>query len=182
MKQIGARQEAGRIGGTGPCGRELCCSTFLSKFTSVGTNAARIQDISMNPQKLAGQCAKLKCCLNFELENYIEALKEFPDKNIVLATTDSEYYFFKLDAFARKMTYSTVPNAPQNLVELPLERVKEIIELNEKGIKPESISSTDGAERPATLDFATAVGEGSLTRFDKKKNKNKKNKKHRPQK
>lgn len=182
MKQIGARQEAGRIGGTGPCGRELCCSTFLSKFTSVGTNAARIQDISMNPQKLAGQCAKLKCCLNFELENYIEALKEFPDKNVVLATTDSEYYFFKLDAFARKMTYSTVPNAPQNLVELPLERVKEIIELNEKGIKPESISSTDGAERPATLDFATAVGEGSLTRFDKKKNKNKKNKKHRPQK
>jgi hypothetical protein len=135
----------------------------------------------MNPQKLAGQCAKLKCCLNFELENYIEALKEFPDKNIVLATKDSEYYFFKLDAFARKMTYSTAPNAPQNLVELPLERVIEIIELNEKGVKPDSLSSTDGVEKPVALDFATAVGEGSLTRFDKKK-KNKKNKKHRPQK
>ena len=182
MKQIGARQEAGRIGGTGPCGRELCCSTFLNKFTSVGTNAARVQDISMNPQKLAGQCAKLKCCLNFELENYIEALKEFPDKSIILSTKENEYYFFKLDAFARKMTYSTAPNSPQNLIELPLERVKEVIELNEKGVKPENLLAASDTDKIVPLDFATAVGEGSLTRFDNKKKKNKKNKKHKTQK
>lgn len=176
MKQIGARQEAGRIGGTGPCGRELCCSTFLSKFSSVGTNAARIQDLSINPQKLAGQCAKLKCCLNFELDNYIEAIKEFPDKSIQLETELGTYYFFKLDAFARKMTYSTAPNAPQNLVEISLERAKEVIEMNKNGMKPENLADGTKGQAPV-IDFTTAVGEGSLTRFDNK-NKKKKKKKH----
>lgn len=180
MKQIGARQEAGRIGGTGPCGRELCCSTFLSRFSSVGTNAARVQDLSMNPQKLAGQCAKLKCCLNFELDNYIEAIKEFPDKSIHLETENETYYFFKLDAFARKMTYSTAPNAPQNLVEISLDRAKEVISMNEKGQKPESLSDNSSKNQAPAIDFTVSVGEGSLTRFDnknkkkrKKKNKNK---------
>lgn len=180
MKQIGARQEAGRIGGTGPCGRELCCSTFLSRFSSVGTNAARVQDLSMNPQKLAGQCAKLKCCLNFELDNYIEAIKEFPDKSIHLETENETYYFFKLDAFARKMTYSTAPNAPQNLVEISLDRAKEVIAMNEKGQKPESLSDNSSKNQDPAIDFTVSVGEGSLTRFDnknkkkrKKKNKNK---------
>ncbi len=180
MKQIGARQEAGRIGGTGPCGRELCCSTFLSRFSSVGTNAARVQDLSMNPQKLAGQCAKLKCCLNFELDNYIEAIKEFPDKSIHLETENETYYFFKLDAFARKMTYSTAPNAPQNLVEISLDRAKEVIAMNEKGQKPESLSDNSSKNQAPAIDFTVSVGEGSLTRFDnknkkkrKKKNKNK---------
>ncbi|MBR2617703.1 MAG: hypothetical protein IKC81_00100 [Paludibacteraceae bacterium] len=177
MKQIGARQEAGRIGGTGPCGRELCCSTFLSKFSSVGTNAARIQDLSMNPQKLAGQCAKLKCCLNFELDNYIEAIKEFPDKSIHLETENETYYFFKLDAFAKKMTYSTAPNAPQNLVEISLDRAKEVIAMNEKGLKPEKLTDGTGKDQNAVIDFAVSVGEGSLTRFDNKNKKKKKKKK-----
>jgi cell fate regulator YaaT (PSP1 superfamily) len=176
MKQIGARQEAGRIGGTGPCGRELCCSTFLSKFSSVGTNAARIQDLSMNPQKLAGQCAKLKCCLNYELDNYIEAIKEFPDKSIQLETANETYYFFKLDAFARKMTYSTAPNAPQNLVEISLDRAKEVIELNKKGNKPDSLLEENQSQQAAVIDFTSSVSEGSLTRFDTKNKKKKKRK------
>jgi cell fate regulator YaaT (PSP1 superfamily) len=180
MKQIGARQEAGRIGGTGPCGRELCCSTFLSKFSSVGTNAARIQDLSMNPQKLAGQCAKLKCCLNFELDNYIEAIKEFPDKSIHLETQSETYYFFKLDAFARKMTYSTAPNIPQNLVEISLERAKEVIEWNKKGQKPETLAENTNQPNP-TIDFTSSAGEGSLTRFDTKNKKKKKKKKQKAQ-
>lgn len=172
MKQIGARQEAGRIGGTGPCSRELCCSTFLSNFSSVGTNAARIQDLSMNPQKLAGQCAKLKCCLNFEVDNYVEALKEFPSKDINLETGTGTYYFFKLDTFARKMTYSAAPNFPKDLVELSLDRVKEIIAMNKNGEKPDSLNAqTKATAQP--VGFATAVGEGVLTRFDKKKKKNK---------
>lgn len=176
MKQIGARQEAGRIGGTGPCGRELCCSTFLSKFSSVGTNAARIQDLSMNPQKLAGQCAKLKCCLNFELDNYMEAIKEFPDKSIQLETANDTYYFFKLDAFARKMTYSTAPHAPQNLVEISLERAKEVIEMNKNGKKPDTLAKNEGNAAPV-IDFTSSAGEGSLTRFDNKNKKKKKKKK-----
>lgn len=177
MKQIGARQEAGRIGGTGPCGRELCCSTFLSKFSSVGTNAARIQDLSMNPQKLAGQCAKLKCCLNYELDNYIEAIKEFPDKSVQLETTNETYYFFKLDAFARKMTYSTAPHMPQNLVEISLDRAKEVIEMNKQGKKPDDLLDENTRQTAPVIDFATSVGEGSLTRFDaQNKRKKKKNK------
>ena len=177
MKQIGARQEAGRIGGTGPCGRELCCSTFMTNFRSVGTNAARVQDLSMNPQKLAGQCAKLKCCLNYELDNYVEALKEFPSKDIVLETAKGPYYFFKLDVFARKMTYSADKKAPVDLLEMPLEEVWKIINENKKGKKVSEIQTSESKGEPE-ISFENAVGEGSLTRFDK--NKKKKKHKHRP--
>ncbi|MBO7367695.1 MAG: hypothetical protein J6U24_03745 [Paludibacteraceae bacterium] len=177
MKQIGARQEAGRIGGTGPCGRELCCSTFMINFRSVGTNAARVQDLSMNPQKLAGQCAKLKCCLNYELDNYVEALKEFPSKDIVLETAKGPYYFFKLDVFARKMTYSADKKAPVDLLEMPLDEVWKIINENKKGKKVSEIQTSESKGEPE-ISFENAVGEGSLTRFDK--NKKKKKHKHRP--
>jgi len=171
MKQIGARQEAGRIGGTGPCGRELCCSTFLSNFSSVGTNAARIQDLSMNPQKLAGQCAKLKCCLNFELDNYIEAIKAFPSKEVELQTKDGVYRFFKLDAFAQKMTYLLKDSTPTEFVEISLQRAWDIINMNKRGETPDTINEASTEKKAAPLGFATSVGEGSLTRFDKKKKK-----------
>jgi cell fate regulator YaaT (PSP1 superfamily) len=177
MKQIGARQEAGRIGGTGPCGRELCCSTFMTNFRSVGTNAARVQDLSMNPQKLAGQCAKLKCCLNYEFDNYVEALKDFPSKDIVLETAKGPYYFFKLDVFARKMTYSADKKAPVDLLEMPLDEVWKIINENKKGKKVSEIQTSESKNEPE-ISFENAVGEGSLTRFDK--NKKKKKHKHRP--
>jgi cell fate regulator YaaT (PSP1 superfamily) len=178
MKQIGARQEAGRIGGTGPCGRELCCSTFLNTFSSVGTHAARVQDLSLNPQKLAGQCAKLKCCLNYELSTYTEILKEFPSKDIQLEGEDCTYYFFKLDIFEKKMAYSQAPNFPKNLVELSLDKVKEIIALNKKGIRPaiEGNIKTTKKEEEETKGFATDLAEGSLTRFDSSKSKKKNNK------
>lgn len=177
MKQIGARQEAGRIGGTGPCGRELCCSTFMTNFRSVGTNAARVQDLSMNPQKLAGQCAKLKCCLNYEFDNYVEALKDFPSKDIVLETAKGPYYFFKLDVFARKMTYSADKKAPVDLLEMPLDEVWKIINENKKGKKVSEIQTSESKNEPE-ISFENAVGEGSLTRFDK--NKKKKKHKNRP--
>lgn len=180
MKQIGARQEAGRIGGTGPCGRELCCSTFLNNFSSVGTNAARVQDISLNPQKLAGQCAKLKCCLNYELSSYNEALKEFPAKDIVLQTIDLDYYFFKLDVFARKITYSTAPNFPQNLVEISVDRAKQVIEMNKQKEKPENLADGKEEEKKPLPEFSGSVGEDSLTRFDSKKpNRNNNNRRNR---
>ncbi len=177
MKQIGARQEAGRIGGTGPCGRELCCSTFMTNFQSVGTNAARVQDLSMNPQKLAGQCAKLKCCLNYEFDNYVEALKEFPGKDIVLDTANGPYYFFKLDVFARKMTYSAEKNFPKDLIEIPLDEVWNIIRANKSGKSVNEIQTTADSAEPE-ISFENAVGEGSLTRFDKTGKKRKKNRNH----
>ncbi len=178
MKQIGARQEAGRIGGTGPCGRELCCSTFMTNFQSVGTNAARVQDLSMNPQKLAGQCAKLKCCLNYELDNYIEALKAFPSRDIVLETAKGPYYFFKLDVFAKKMTYSAEKNFPKDLLEIPLDEVWNIINANKSGQSVKEIQTADTDTEPQ-INFENAVGEGSLTRFDKnRQNRHNRNKNH----
>ncbi|MDO4780367.1 MAG: regulatory iron-sulfur-containing complex subunit RicT, partial [Bacteroides sp.] len=114
MKQIGARQEAGRIGGIGPCGRELCCATWMTSFVSVSTNAARFQDLSLNPQKLAGQCAKLKCCMNYEVDSYVEAQKKLPSREIVLETKDCEYYFFKADILKNQILYSTDKNFPAN--------------------------------------------------------------------
>ncbi len=185
MKQIGTRQEAGRIGGTGPCGRELCCSTFLNNFSSVGTYAARVQDLSLNPQKLAGQCAKLKCCLNYELSTYTETLKEFPSKDIQLEGEDCTYYFFKLDIFEKKMLYSQAPNYPNNLVELSLERVREIIALNKNGERPPIKGNEKGTKKEEEVKgFATNIEEGSLTRFDTKKVKKKSNnnKRRKPQK
>ena len=130
MKQIGARQEAGRIGGTGPCGRELCCATWMKSFSSVSTNAARFQDISLNPQKLAGMCAKLKCCLNYEVDTYMEASKRFPPRETVLQTLDGDYFFFKQDILAGTITYSTDKRIPSNLETITPERANEIIEMN----------------------------------------------------
>ncbi len=174
MKQIGARQEAGRIGGIGPCGRPLCCASWMTHFVSVGTGAARIQDLSMNPQKLAGQCAKLKCCLNFETDVYSEAQKKMPPKDAVLETKDSLYYFFKPDILAGTVTYSTDRRIPANLVTIEARRAFEIMALNKQGVKVDSLlpeSKAAEAERPAYVDL---VEQESLTRFDKTRKKKKK--------
>lgn len=171
MKQIGARQEAGRIGGIGPCGRELCCATWMKNFVSVSTGAARYQNISLNPQKLAGQCAKLKCCMNYEVDTYVEAGKRLPSKEITLQTQDAEYYFFKADILAGLVTYSTDKHLAANLVTLTTARVFEIINMNRQGEKPQRLESGEAAEpaKPADL-----VEQESLTRFDKRrKNKGK---------
>lgn len=174
MKQIGARQEAGRIGGIGPCGRPLCCSSWMTNFVSVATGAARYQDISLNPQKLAGQCAKLKCCLNFETDVYSEAQKKMPPKDAVLETKDSLYYFFKPDILAGTVTYSTDRRIPANLVTIEARRAFEIMALNKQGVKVDSLlpeSKAAEAERPAYVDL---VEQESLTRFDKTRKKKKK--------
>ncbi len=174
MKQIGARQEAGRIGGIGPCGRPLCCSSWMTNFISVATSAARFQDISMNPQKLAGQCAKLKCCLNFEVDTYAEAVKRMPGKEIRLETADATYYHFKTDIFKREITYSTDKSIPANLVTIDSQRAFEIIAMNKNGEKPLKLQR-EGDETPKKQvnEFGDIVGQDSLTRFDKKKKKKK---------
>ena len=173
MKQIGARQEAGRIGGTGPCGRELCCATWMKNFVSVSTNAARIQDISLNPQKLAGMCAKLKCCLNYEVDEYIEAGKKLPSKEVMLQTKDSDYYHFKSDILAGTVTYSTDKNLAANLETTSAERAREIIEMNRKGEKP-LVLNEDDRSKPASKPV-DLLADADLSRFDKaKKRKNKK--------
>jgi cell fate regulator YaaT (PSP1 superfamily) len=172
MRQIGSRQEAGRIGGIGPCGRELCCSSWLTNFTSVSTNAARVQDLSLNPQKLAGQCAKLKCCMNYELDTYLDATKDFPSKDIVLETQDSSWFHFKTEVFKAEMTYSSSPNMAANLQVLPVQRVQEVIEMNKAGKKPEKlIESSKETSKVVNVDFQNVVGQDSLTRFDKPKKK-----------
>ena len=172
MKQIGARQEAGRIGGTGSCGRELCCATWMKNFSSVSTNAARYQDISLNPQKLAGMCAKLKCCLNYEVDDYMEAAKRLPHKDQILQTQDSDYYFFKSDILAGMVTYSTDKNIAANLETITAERAIEVIEINRTGEKPVSLQE-DGYQKPEKEHVDLAGGD--ISRFDKaKKNKKKK--------
>ncbi len=174
MKQIGARQEAGRIGGIGPCGRPLCCSTWMTSFVSVATSAARFQDISLNPQKLAGQCAKLKCCLNFEVDAYVESVRQMPSKDIRLETADNTYFHFKTDIFKREITYSTDKQMAANLVTIPAKRAFEVIALNKAGEKPLSLIP-EGSEKPQPKkDFIDLVGQDSLTRFDKTKKKKKK--------
>ena len=173
MKQIGARQEAGRIGGTGPCGRELCCSTWMTQFTSVGTNAARIQNLSLNPQKLAGQCAKLKCCLNYETPIYEEAVKKMPSRNIHLETKDATWYLFSTDPLKGEATYSTDAHHPANLETIPAARAKEIIDMNRRGEKPLTLGGKQGAMPVVEVDYQNVVGQDDLTRFDRKKNKNK---------
>lgn len=164
MKQIGVRQEAGRIGGIGPCGRELCCATWMKNFSSVSTAAARFQDITPNPQKLAGQCAKLKCCLNYEVDAYMEAARKLPERHVQLETADSTYYFFKADILAGLVTYSTDRRMAVNLVTLSAERAKEIAALNAAGEKPISLvdEDTETAKRPIDL-----AEQDDLTRFDK---------------
>ena len=172
MKQIGARQEAGRIGGTGPCGRELCCSTWMTQFTSVGTNAARIQNLSLNPQKLAGQCAKLKCCLNYETPTYEEAVKKMPSRNIHLETKDATWYLFSTDPLKGEVTYSTDAHHPANLESIPAARAREIIDMNRRGEKPLTLGDKQGTMPVVEVDYQNVVGQDDLTRFDKKKNKN----------
>jgi cell fate regulator YaaT (PSP1 superfamily) len=170
MKQIGARQEAGRIGGIGPCGRELCCSGWMTNFNSVSTSAARYQDISLNPQKLAGQCAKLKCCMNFELDSYMDALKEFPSKEIQLETLDNTFYHFKTDVFKGMISYSTSQNFGANIVIISAKRSKEVIAMNKKGIKPDLLDDQlEEDTKPVPVDYENVVGQDSLTRFDTKK-------------
>jgi cell fate regulator YaaT (PSP1 superfamily) len=174
MKQIGARQEAGRIGGTGPCGRELCCATWMKNFVSVSTSAARFQDISLNPQKLAGMCAKLKCCLNYEVDDYIEAGRRLPAREVTLYTLDSEYFLFKADILAGLVTYSTSKNTAANLETITAERAKEIIEMNRRGEKPEDLLADDQQKKPeGPVDLLAG---DSITRFDKSKKKKKKKK------
>ena len=180
MKQIGARQEAGRIGGTGPCGRELCCATWMKNFVSVSTNAARLQDISLNPQKLAGMCAKLKCCLNYGVDDYMEASRKMPSKEITLFTQDNEYFLFKTDILAGLITYSTQKGVAANLETISYERAKEVIELNKRGEKPESLAvngNVSESERPIDL-----LADADISRFDKSKKKKNKNRKDNRQK
>ena len=173
MKQIGARQEAGRIGGTGPCGRELCCATWMKNFSSVSTNAARFQNISLNPTKLAGMCAKLKCCLNYEVDTYMEASKKLPSREVTLLTMDGEYHLFKTDILSGECTYSTDRNLGANMEVISAARAREIIEMNRRGEKPYSLQPDDikkEPEKPVDLLEGT-----DLSRFDKAKKKKKKN-------
>lgn len=173
MKQIGARQEAGRIGGTGPCGRELCCATWMKNFVSVSTNAARIQDISLNPQKLAGMCAKLKCCLNYEVDDYLEASRKIPAKDIILQTMDGDYHLFKSDILAGLLTYSTDKGVAANLETISVERAREIIRLNKQGEKPDSLQAEENQKQPERpIDL---LADADLSRFDKQRKKKKKN-------
>ena len=176
MKQIGARQEAGRIGGTGPCGRELCCSTWMTQFSSVGTNAARIQNISLNPQKLAGQCAKLKCCLNYEIPVYEEAVKKLPSRHQPLETQDATYYYFSADPLKGEVTYSTDAHRPVNLQIITVKQAKEIIEMNRRGEKPVALGGKQSSIEAVEVDYQNVVGQDDLTRFDKKKNNRNNNK------
>ena len=180
MKQIGARQEAGRIGGIGPCGRPLCCSSWMSKFVSVGTGAARIQDLSMNPQKLAGQCGKLKCCLNFETDAYAEASKQMPPRDAVLQTQDADFFQFKVDILARTVTYSTDKHLAVNLVTISASRALEIIELNKQGLKVEQLEAEKVKEEPPK-EYVELVGQDSLTRFDRSGKSKKKRKAPKPE-
>ena len=175
MKQIGARQEAGRIGGIGPCGREICCSKWMKHFSSVSTSAARYQDISLNPQKLAGQCAKLKCCMNFEVDVYVDALKDFPSKEINLETSDGIYYHFKTDVFKGLISYSTSRDFGANVVTISVQRAKEVIAMNKAGRKPDSLAGKMGnkeEEKSTPADYENVVGQDSLTRFDREKRRN----------
>ncbi|MEG0795881.1 MAG: regulatory iron-sulfur-containing complex subunit RicT [Odoribacter sp.] len=170
MKQIGTRQEAGRIGGIGPCGRKLCCSSFITNFISVSTSAARYQDISLNPQKLAGQCGKLKCCLNYEVDAYLDAQKDFPSSNIPLNTGNGLLYHQKTDIFGQMMSYTPDKEGKGIFIQIPVRRVKEIITMNRKGIiPPQAVEIRE--DEPVDIKYTDGVGEESLNRFDEKKQK-----------
>jgi cell fate regulator YaaT (PSP1 superfamily) len=178
MRQIGSRQEASRLGGIGSCGRELCCSTWLTDFRSVSTSAARYQQLSLNPQKLAGQCGKLKCCLNYELDMYIDAMKSFPKADTKLRTEKGSAYHIKTDVFKRQMWYVYEGEGGSGLTALSPERVKEIIELNSAGQKPKELLEFVTPILAKEPDYSNVVGQDSLNRFEssfktKKKNKNK---------
>ena len=177
MKQIGARQEAGRIGGIGPCGRELCCATWMTSFVSVSTGAARYQDISLNPQKLAGQCAKLKCCLNYEVDAYVEAMRRLPSREMTLETTEGTYYYFKADILKGQITYSTDKSFMANAVTINARTAFEIINMNKRGEKPESLVDVNTQSEKAV----DLVEQESLTRFDKRKTSGNRKKKKKQQ-
>lgn len=177
MKQIGARQEAGRIGGIGPCGRELCCATWMTSFVSVSTGAARYQDISLNPQKLAGQCAKLKCCLNYEVDAYVEAMRRLPSREMTLETTEGTYYYFKADILKGQITYSTDKSFMANAVTINARTAFEIINMNKRDEKPESLVDVNTQSEKAV----DLVEQESLTRFDKRKTSGNRKKKKKQQ-
>ncbi len=177
MRQIGARQEAGRIGGIGSCGRELCCSSWMSNFVSVSTDTAREQQLSMNPQKLAGQCSKLKCCLNFEKESYTEAIKKFPSRRS-LETDAGTAFFMKIDVLKQLIWYSFSKTSAENVTAISVERAIEVIELNKKGKKVETLKNEDFFAK-VTPEYNDLVGQDSITRFDKKKTGKRRNKKRR---
>lgn len=169
MRQIGARQEAGRIGGIGTCGRELCCSTHVTNFVSVTTSHARYQDLSLNPQKLAGQCGKLKCCLNYELDCYIDAQKDFPSRDIPLELANSTAYFMKMEVHTGIYWYSNDQRMAVNLTAVPVARVREIMQLNRKGIKPDNLLAGADANAPEKGNDLLLQNSG-LTRFETKSN------------
>ena len=173
MKQIGARQEAGLIGGLGVCGRELCCSNYISSFQSITTSAARCQDLSLNPQKLAGQCGKLKCCLNYETAAYMDAQTRIPKVYNPLEFEDGLAYLMKTDILKEVMYFSYDPNSLANLFPLDASEVREIIKMNRNGIKPESLKSDP---EPYVPEFVTAVGDDSISRFDESRKRKKKKK------
>lgn len=178
MKQIGARQEAGRIGGIGPCGRPLCCSTWINNFVSVATAAARFQDLSLNPQKLAGQCAKLKCCLNYEVDAYVEAVRKLPGKDIRLETADATWYFFKADIFKGDITYSSDKKIAANLTTIDAARAFEIAAMNKSGEKPAQLKRDEEVEAEAKENRKVdLLDQDNINRFDNKKKKKKKKKK-----
>ena len=184
MKQIGSRHEAGRLGAIGSCGRELCCSTWLTDFRSVSTGAARYQQLSLNPLKLAGQCGKLKCCLNYELDSYMDALKDFPDvNNVKLETALGRAFHQKTDIFRRTMFFSYT-SEPDKFIALTIERVKEIMAMNAEGSKPDDLLVKAAVPKitERKLDYENVVGQDSVTRFDKAKKKKFKNKKRNPNK
>ncbi len=177
MRQIGARQEAGRIGGIGPCGRELCCTTWRSDFESVSTNSARIQELSLNPQKLAGQCSKLKCCLNYEMCIYLDARQRFPEKAYRLQTKQGEATHIKNDIFKELMYYEIRIKDIPVIRSINIEKAKEVLEQNKKGIIPDNIFEEDMAGTRANITFKDELNSESLTRFDSAKKVNKKKKK-----
>jgi cell fate regulator YaaT (PSP1 superfamily) len=170
MRQIGARQEAGRIGGIGSCGRELCCSTHITNFVSVTTTHAKYQELSLNPQKLAGQCSKLKCCLNFELDSYVDAQRSFPPREVPLEAIDCTAYFFKVEVHKGLYWYSTDQHSTSNIIALPVQRVREIQAINRKGKKVDKLKLVEEAWEvtPVSQDL---LKNNSLTRFDPPDNK-----------
>ena len=168
MKQIGYRQESAKVGGIGSCGRELCCSTWLTDFRSVNTNAARYQQLSINPLKLAGQCGKLKCCLNFELDSYVDALSDFPSSNTILETEKGRAFCIKIDVFKKKMWFAYVDNS-MAWYDLDVAEVKKMMKINSKGQKSiplEELKTFTGADKVETVDL---IQENNLDRFEKKK-------------
>jgi cell fate regulator YaaT (PSP1 superfamily) len=178
MRQIGARQEAGRIGGIGPCGRELCCCTWISNFVSVTTTSARYQDLTLNPQKLAGQCGKLKCCLNYELDGYLDAQKDFPDTSVQLMTDEGTAYHQKSDVFNRLMWYSFEKESSINMIAVPVERVREIIEMNRKNIKVKKLVET-ATDANRVMEYNNVIEEENPDRFSRNESKRRKKKRRR---